>query len=278
MGLLIRNLKGKSSAYLAAQFNSGFEDYYMEISLTAEVVEQMLLRESLVMDLSIEGVFFDQVIGFCWTGVREKAAWCGGIGLNPKYRGQGFGKELMTFCINRCRQEGLKTYQLECIKENERAIRLYQNLGLEVTGELYNFRNAHPQAIDDVSSESQFVSGSPLDVRRLWTELHQVEKSWQGDLTSIIFRLDLAEIRLLKKGKEVLGMMIYREMKKSIAVYDIAVRDENKELCQMMLAELHRMGKSIMIALIPEKSVLVSVLRDLGYTRYLDQVQMLLQL
>lgn len=33
-----------------------------------------------------------------------------------------------------------------------------------------------------------------------------------------------------------------------------------------------------MIVLIPEKAVLVSVLRDLGYTRYLDQVQMLLQL
>lgn len=276
--LSIRDLQGKSSAYLAEQFNYGFQDYFMEIDLTAELVDQMLLRESLVLDLSFEGVLANQVIGFSWTGVRGEAAWCGGIGLVPEYRGQGYGRELMDYCINQCRQMGIKTYQLECIKENERAIRLYQRLGLAVIGELYNFKNFQPKPLQSDLGEYEFVSGRPLDVRRLWADLHQIKKSWQGDLASIVFRLDLSEIKLLRKGEQIFGMVIFQEREKNIVVYDLAVKDENKELCQMMVAELHKMGKPIVVTLVPERSVLVAVLRELNYAQYLDQVQMLLQL
>ncbi len=278
MSLTFRSLENKDLKYLAELFNYGFQKYYTEMNLTEEQVNQMLVRENIDLTLSFEAVLDGKVIGFVWTGVREDKAWCGGIGIGLEYRGHGYGRELMVFCMGQCRDRGLITYQLECIKKNERGIRLYKSLGLEIIGELYNFKNDSPEPLSLADHQYELVKGSEMDVINLWDELHQIKKSWQMDLPSLLYRLDLGKIILLKDGEINLGILVYMEYSHGIGIYDLAVKDENKELCQILLAELHRLEKPISATLISDQSVLTQVLERAGYVRYLDQVRMLIQL
>lgn len=62
-----------------------------------------------------------------------KRATVESVRVDEKYRGQGIGKELMKFAINRAREENCISVQLTTNAERTDAHRFYENLGFKGT-------------------------------------------------------------------------------------------------------------------------------------------------
>jgi ribosomal protein S18 acetylase RimI-like enzyme len=62
-----------------------------------------------------------------------KRATVESVRVDSKYRGQGIGKEMMRWVINRAREEGCISLQLTTNSERTDAHRFYENLGFKVS-------------------------------------------------------------------------------------------------------------------------------------------------
>ena len=62
-----------------------------------------------------------------------------GISVLKKYWGNGIAKELIFNAINYCKKNSIKKIELTVRTDNERALKLYKNIGFEIEGELKKF-------------------------------------------------------------------------------------------------------------------------------------------
>jgi len=58
-----------------------------------------------------------------------------------KYRGRGYGKQLVENAITRCRQKNCKSIELNTETDNKVANSLYTKLGFNLNGLKYDFNN-----------------------------------------------------------------------------------------------------------------------------------------
>ena len=58
-----------------------------------------------------------------------------GVRINEKYRGQGFGKQLFEYAIQKARTRGCKLVQLTSDRQRPDAIHFYEKLGFIATHE-----------------------------------------------------------------------------------------------------------------------------------------------
>ncbi len=81
----------------------------------------------------------NKVIGQCSVGlVRRNAryrhrATCAFVILKD-YCNLGIGGKMMEECIKWCRKHGVTQLELDVVKNNERALKMYQNFGFEIIG------------------------------------------------------------------------------------------------------------------------------------------------
>ena len=81
----------------------------------------------------------NKVIGQCSVGLvrrnaryRHRAA-CAFVILKD-YCNLGIGGKMMEECIKWCRKHGVTQLELDVVKNNERALKMYQNFGFEIIG------------------------------------------------------------------------------------------------------------------------------------------------
>ncbi|WML42988.1 GNAT family N-acetyltransferase [Neobacillus sp. PS3-40] len=122
-------------------WNRGFEGYFVKIEMTPQSFMNRIISEGISLDLS--RVLFDEnepiaiiLNGFRITKAGKKIAWNGGTGVAPAYRGKGSSKLLMEETMRIYHDEGVDIATLEAIKENEKAIRLYEKYGYQITDRL----------------------------------------------------------------------------------------------------------------------------------------------
>jgi GNAT superfamily N-acetyltransferase len=58
-----------------------------------------------------------------------------GVRIDKMYRGQGFGKQMFEYAIEKARMRGCKLVQLTSDKQRPEAIRFYENVGFMATHE-----------------------------------------------------------------------------------------------------------------------------------------------
>lgn len=86
--------------------------------------------------LAYEG---DRATGCCWTGISceegipsIRKGRIHMLGVDPDYRSEGIGRELMMAGLARLRDRGLRVAELTVDSENRTARRLYESVGFEV--------------------------------------------------------------------------------------------------------------------------------------------------
>ncbi|MFD1776896.1 GNAT family N-acetyltransferase [Paenibacillus rhizophilus] len=114
-------------------WNTGFEDYYVDLFMKEPAFIARMYNEDLLPDQSI--VLFDgeRPAGLTLNGIRMvngcKVAWNGGTAVAPFYRGKGGGRLLLEESIRRYREEGVDLATLEVFVQNTPAIALYERCG-----------------------------------------------------------------------------------------------------------------------------------------------------
>ena len=114
---------------LAALFGAVYADYFVPVHLDAIALRTMVRRFDL--DLAASRLALDgaHAVGIAMLGLRDHAAWVGGMGVVPGERRTGLGRRLMESVIGEARERGCHTVQLEVLEQNTGAIELYRGLG-----------------------------------------------------------------------------------------------------------------------------------------------------
>jgi ribosomal protein S18 acetylase RimI-like enzyme len=97
------------------------------------------------------------VVGWCDIVQKQREGFRHvgtlGMGILPKYRGQGIGHRLATDTIRAATEAGMERIELEVFASNERAIALYRKLGFVIEGIKRNARK-----LDGVYDDNVFMA------------------------------------------------------------------------------------------------------------------------
>ncbi|KIO70563.1 GNAT family N-acetyltransferase [Caldibacillus thermoamylovorans] len=134
----VKKLKDCTITDAVNAWNAGFEGYSIDVKMTADRFLEMMVKEDLSVSLSIIAFDDKQPIGIVLNGIREingkKVAWNGGTGVAKAYRSKGIGKKLVDVSISILKQNGVDIATLEVLKDNEKAISLYKDMGYKEVG------------------------------------------------------------------------------------------------------------------------------------------------
>lgn len=87
----------------------------------------------------------DKVIGKAHVFSESDKVRLTDIGIHPDNRGQGFGTSLIKHCINHCLLRNKTNIVLDVETTNNNALKLYKNLGFEITNSHDYWYTATPQ-------------------------------------------------------------------------------------------------------------------------------------
>ncbi|MFL5802045.1 MAG: GNAT family N-acetyltransferase [Roseiflexaceae bacterium] len=195
---------------LADIFTRSFENYFYPGVTTVEVLARRARIESLDLQHSLVMLAGEETAGQAMIGLRGDRAWCGGFGVLLRFRGLGLGRPLAAAMLDQARQAGARTFSLEVLTRNERAIRAYIGAGLRTRRDLLilewrnpeepRTENGHPQgqprteqrpaSSDERSAidESTLVGevAEPARLLDRFAPLHLAPAAWQRDLPALL--------------------------------------------------------------------------------------------
>ncbi|MGG1677114.1 GNAT family N-acetyltransferase [Neobacillus sp. NRS-1170] len=164
-------------------WNRGFEGYFVQIEMTPEHFFNRLVNEGLSLNHSIVAFDQDNSVAIVMNGFRtvndKKTAWNGGTGIAPEYRGKGVSQLLMEETLKIYQENGVEAATLEAIKENEKAIRLYQRYGYEITDSLV-FLSGTPKVTDVNTIQAESIRPEKLPLLPFYKENVPWQCQWQS--------------------------------------------------------------------------------------------------
>ncbi|WP_053365960.1 GNAT family N-acetyltransferase [Bacillus sp. FJAT-27245] len=270
-------------------WNTGFEEYFVDLTMTHEAFLQRFPLEDLSPSMSVVAFVDGEPAGLIVNGIRTikgvKTAWNGGTAVAVKYRKQGVGRALMEATIEIYRQEGVQLAMLEAIEGNDKAIALYESLGYKIVdrleylelkgklidspfqaGERFTIREAYPIQVGNLAF---YKGGNP------WQTHWQSAKLAQAAILSDENGKD-AGYAYFKKGFNEEGLHV------ATTIYQCEAdesREDAKEIMQALLSYIFGSFENdirrVVLNLPKEKSGLAhETLKEIGFTPFVYQVMM----
>jgi ribosomal protein S18 acetylase RimI-like enzyme len=126
----IRSLGGVSWDELAPVFNESFSDYAVPMAMTGESLANMQRRRGYVAEVSFGAYDGARLVGFVLTCLDGDRAYNSGTGVVPSHRRGGLARALVDTVIATV---SARSYVLEVLEDNARAIALYTRAGFVET-------------------------------------------------------------------------------------------------------------------------------------------------
>ena len=173
---------GAGPQAMTQAFNRGFQGYrYASHFTPVQLAEFLRLSGVAPEDCTVllaweEGRW--QGAGVAVLAVEGEEGWCGGLGVAPEHRRQGWGERLMQALHQRARARGVRTLILEVLWDNEPAQRLYHKLGYREERELLIWERPARQGALPVPYE-RLQPADPLDVLARFHVWHDQPPCWQ---------------------------------------------------------------------------------------------------
>jgi ribosomal protein S18 acetylase RimI-like enzyme len=165
-------------------FNQAYADYYTDIVLNERSMNGLILRDAIDLSASVAAVDGDRIVGVAMLAIRGTSGWIGGVGVVPSRRGQGIGRAMMDYLLDKAKQRGLERVYLEVIIDNKRAFKLYNSLGFAVTRRL-SILNRSPGPASP-SPSIQLNSMAISDALDLFDTYHPVRNPWQRSKQALL--------------------------------------------------------------------------------------------
>jgi ribosomal protein S18 acetylase RimI-like enzyme len=222
---------------LAAIYNQTRVDYIVPMPMNGKRMEMYVKSYDVDLDASV--VAFDhegQMAGIGMLGVRDDRAWITRVGVLPERRGHNLGLFLLEVLLQRAYERRTRLVQLEVIKGNIPAHRLFLKLGFRQTRELLVVRRPPGKPQVDVPSDGLIITQlNAAEIEACLAERGS-GASWLDETTSLLKAGSLKGIRIEFASGEV-GWAVYQGSALQLAYIVLhtptAVRDE------MTLALLH---------------------------------------
>ncbi|KIL35663.1 hypothetical protein SD71_12245 [Cohnella kolymensis] len=273
-----------------ALWNRSFEEYLVNITMTVTTFLRRVVIEDLSLEHSFAAYVDGQPVGIVVNGFRQvngdKVGWNGGTAIVPEHRGKGLGLILMQENIERYRREGVQIALLEAISENERAIKLYRNVGYTIEDQL-TFMNTSGDLPEDVFGSSDpngrytIKRGMARDIRAF--PFHKPLAAWQTQWPSV----KDGESIIIFDGTEAVGYALYKQVYDDsgnltmISLYQCEAlpgHQDQDAILRLALHEVYRPHsfscRRITVNLSKSNEVVIRALTDAGFEKQVDLVHM----
>ncbi|MCH6263936.1 GNAT family N-acetyltransferase [Neobacillus citreus] len=282
MCIVFKKLSECQITDIITAWNRGFEGYFVKLEMSAELFFARLVNEGLSMNLSIVAFDGDQPVAIVLNGVRlidgKKTAWNGGTGVAAEYRGKGVSKLLMEETLRIYAEEGVEVATLEAIKENERAIRLYQRYGYEIVDSLVHLKGS--EEFESVLAASIWVKSiRPEQLATL--SFYKENVPWQCQWQSV--RNGEAQI-FYGTGNDPLGYCLFKRIwnehgkVEKVVIYQLELFSEvNKDLLKIIFASICGGAEKTVNFMTVNASIsspIIAYLMSHGFNKMTEQVQM----
>ncbi|WP_026566997.1 GNAT family N-acetyltransferase [Bacillus sp. UNC41MFS5] len=279
MNLTIKKLMECTIQDTITAWNRGFEGYFVNLEMTSDIFFNRLVNEGLSMEHSLVAFDGEEPVAIVLNGFRvidgKKTSWNGGTGIAPDYRGKGVSQLLMEAAFNVYSEEGVEVATLEAIKENERAIRLYQRFGYEITDSLVYLSGTLDLIHTSILNKS--IRPEQLSTYHFYKENLPWQCQWQS------VKSGEAQIYFDEKQNP-LGYSLFKRVwnqqgqLERVLLYQIELFAEAKEeMIKSILSSITGENPNPINFMTINASVsnpVIQILEDLGFVKTTEQVQM----
>ena len=204
---------------VTAAFNTVCQRYVVPFAMDEEQMGRHL--SSTALDLAHSPLWLDdqgEVAGLGALGVRGERGWIGGFGISPAYRGRGLGQMLLEETMAGARALGMHQVELEVLRQNEAAIRLYTRAGFRAAAYLTGLLLLRPVA--PMPGRETARGADPRTLLARLPRLRQERTSWQREPSTLAASGELAAI-VVGSPERPDGYLFYRRTPTAVAVMDI---------------------------------------------------------
>ncbi len=270
---------------LTRAFNRAFIGYAIPLTQTPATLAAMIATNDVRLADSLVALDEDgDPVGINLLAVRPPRGWIAGMGLDPAWRGQRHGTELLGALIAQARARGLSQIQLEVLEDNLPARKLYRAFGFVEVRPLLVF-NGPLNGRGQLSLPHEPFTLQEADVNDVlahFAELHAVHPSWQRERPSLAH---LAP-RLLAHGRytgEVLAAYLaYTRSNAGLAIMDAGAAASTERaathLIHLLLELTGGVGHVVRAINVPPGDPLGAALQTLGCPIAMRQYEMRLDL
>ncbi|MFC1853743.1 GNAT family N-acetyltransferase [candidate division CSSED10-310 bacterium] len=273
-----------SSLYTA--FSEAFAEYYVDIKLSFERFQTMLLRRGVDLRYSIGAFHQDMMVGFIICGIRRwKSALTGydiGTGIIPEYQRQGISTEIMNRLFELLAANQINNFMLEVIKANKPALELYLKSGFEVSRSFSCYRR--PQ----MDSPSAFAAKTAIlesDLENLkWDTLTQFWDylpSWQNSIDSLLATPTSFACIQAQSDHQTIGYGIIERVTGDIPQLAVQKDHRQRGVGMLIINELAKKSSSNKITCLnvdEQARMTNNFLIHRGFQHYADQFEMIRKL
>ncbi|MFD2698997.1 GNAT family N-acetyltransferase [Paenibacillus shunpengii] len=173
-------------------FLEAFSDYQVNINLSLEAFQKMLVRRGYSPEISI-GAFTEpghELVGFILNGLRKwngaRTAYDLGTGVTPLHRQQGISSRMFQSVREELKRNQVEQYLLEVLQNNEAAFELYKKQGLSITRN-FSFHKLEQSRYHakELTYTIEYLTEIDSDTWEQLQMLWDFSPSWQNSIDSI---------------------------------------------------------------------------------------------
>ncbi|GAK41842.1 GNAT family N-acetyltransferase [Paenibacillus urinalis] len=173
-------------------FLEAFSDYQVNINLSLEAFQKMLVRRGYSPEISI-GAFKEpghELVGFILNGLRNwngtRTAYDLGTGVTPLHRQQGISSRMFQSVREELKRNQVEQYLLEVLQNNEAAFELYKKQGLSITRN-FSFHKLEQSRYHakELTYAIEYLTEIDSDTWEQLQMLWDFSPSWQNSIDSI---------------------------------------------------------------------------------------------
>lgn len=264
---------------LADIYNQARVDYIVPMPMNAKRMKEYCeaydigLGASLIAKDREDG----EVNGICMLGIRDNRTWITRLGVIPHRRRRRSGQFLMRAEIDESLRLDKEIMQLEVIKGNEPAHRLFTKLGFEETRELLVIRRA-PSKLDPSLIPQMTVQEIPDDEIFTYLEGRASDAAWTEETSSLRNAGKINGLLVTLPDGETAWIVFQRSMFQ--LAHFVLAPDVSTHMMHALIAAVHQKYplQDTKIENVPLEHPTWPVFQHFGYIIAFARIEMLLDL
>lgn len=270
-------------ANLHRTFLEAFSDYLITFQLTPRQLERHIILNAVDLKRSVGCFQGEEMVAFTMNGFGnwngKSTIYDAGTGVIPAFRRQGLSRRMFELMFPMCEEMGIEQCLLEVIIGNEKAVRLYENLGFHPTRTLLLLETK------DLLKTRGGADGG-LEIREIttpdWNQLLTFwdgDTSWQNSVEAIERSMDLKKILGAFIEGECVGYVAFSANLGRVAQLAVNKNFRNRGVGSALLLAVQSGAKEIeslqVINLDDSMTEAVRFFKNRGFGELLSQYEML---
>ncbi len=272
----IKNLKDTSLSDIVQTLTLSFADYFVQLSSDVAYWEKRFEASRVDYGLSF-GMFENgQLVGFIINGIDElngvKTAYNTGTGVTASARGNKIIDQLYEHALPYFKEAGIRQCTLEVIRQNERAIHVYERIGFHISKDMKCFKGTLKVTHPDVTVQQ--VSFGKLEEK---AKVHDDHYSWDNSTAAVAASDGRYQGYEAYKGEDTIGYFILSPATNHLIQFEVT--SGNPADLELLLSAIAVITPEVKINNVDsERSAITEGLLAAGLDNFIDQYEMQMSL